>query len=251
MNRDEEWLLREKYNGEKTEGFFADCARLASHEPLAYIIGEIPFLHSTIYLDSHPLIPRAETEFWVEKMIQKINLDRNLASVKVLDLCAGSGCIGVAVLQEILDSHVDFCEIDTKHHATIQKNIVKNNIDPSRTNIFGGDLFEQVTSLYDYIFSNPPYIDPVLDRTTVSVQKFEPSLALYGGKEGTDLIFKIIEQAPRFLTHRGVLVIEHEPEQKDAIHAHTKPHGFVCETLPDQYGLDRYTYCSLAQSIVS
>lgn len=242
MSRDEEWLLSEKYNGEKTEGFFADCARLASHEPLAYIIGEIPFLHSTIYLDSHPLIPRAETEFWVEKMIKEINLDRDRASIKVLDLCAGSGCVGIATLQEIPHTHVDFCEIDMCHHATIQKNIVKNNIDPSRTNILGGDLFEQVTAEYDYIFSNPPYINPVLDRTTVSVQKFEPSLALYGGKEGTDLIFKIIEQAPRFLTEKGVLVIEHEPEQKEAIHAYAKQYGFTCVTGPDQYNIDRYTY---------
>ena len=241
MTNDEEWLLKEKYNGEKTEGFFTDCARLASHEPLAYLIGEIPFLHATISLDSHPLIPRSETEFWVEKMIQKINLDRGFASVKVLDLCAGSGCIGVAILMEVPRAHVDFCEIDTNHHATIQKNILRNNIDSSRTNILDGDLFEQITSKYDYIFSNPPYIDPVLDRTTESVQKFEPGLALYGGKEGTDLIFKIISEAPRFLTEKGVLVIEHEPEQKDAIHVHAKSHGFACVTGPDQYHVDRYT----------
>ncbi|MFZ2252846.1 MAG: HemK/PrmC family methyltransferase [Minisyncoccia bacterium] len=241
MTRDEEWLLSEKYNGEKTEGFFTDCARLVSGEPLAYVIGEVPFIHSTIYLDSHPLIPRAETEFWVEKMIKEINLDSNLASTKVLDLCAGSGCIGISILSEVPTTHVDFCEIDVRHHATIQKNIAKNNIDPSRTNILGGDLFEQVTAEYDYIFSNPPYIDPVLDRTTVSVQKFEPSLALYGGKEGTDLIFKIIEQASQFLTLNGILTIEHEPEQKDAIHAHAKQYGFACATHVDQYGVDRYT----------
>ena len=243
MTRDEEWLLKEKYGGEKTEGFFTDCARLASGEPLAYIIGSIPFLHSTIYLDSHPLIPRAETEFWVEKVIHEIksNLDRGLASVKVLDLCAGSGCIGVAVLNEIPELRVDFVEIDTNHHATIQKNIEKNNIDSSRTHILGGDLFEQVTSQYDFIFSNPPYIDPILDRTTESVQKFEPHLALYGGDKGMGLIYKIIEQVSQFLTEKGILVIEHEPEQKEAIHVHAERYGLASNTYNDQYSIDRYT----------
>ena len=241
MTRDEELLLKEKYGGEKTEGFFTDCARLASHEPLAYIIGSVPFLHSTIYRDSHPLIPRVETEFWVEKIISQIKLGQDLGSVKVLDLCAGSGCVGVATLMEVPTARVDFCEIDTSHHATIQKNIIENDINPTRTHIFEGDLFEQVSAQYDFIFSNPPYIDPVLDRTTESVQKFEPNLALYGGKEGTDLIFKIIEQAPQFLTENGVLIIEHEPEQEDVIHEHAERYGFACNTHQDQFGFDRYT----------
>ncbi len=243
MSRDEEWLLKEKYNGEKTEGFFTDCARLSTGEPLAYIIGSIPFLHSTIYLDSHPLIPRIETEFWVEKVIHEIksNLDQGLASVKVLDLCAGSGCIGVAVLNEIPESRVDFVEIDTNHHATIQKNFEKNNIDSSRTHILGGDLFEQVSAEYDYIFSNPPYIDPAIDRTSVSVQEFEPHLALYGGAKGMGLIYKIIEQASQFLTEKGTLVIEHEPEQRDSIHEHAERYGLASNTHNDQFEVNRYT----------
>lgn len=243
MNQDEEWLLWEKYNGKKTEGFFADVSRLESQEPLAYVIGSIPFLHTTIHLDSHPLIPRVETEYWVEKIIKKMqsDLDRNESSIKVLDLCAGSGCIGVAILKDVPEASVDFGEIDTRHHSTIQKNITTNEINHSRAHIFGGDLFENVTKQYDYIFSNPPYINPARDTVAESVKTFEPALALYGGNDGTECIFIIIEQAPQFLTEGGTLVIEHEPEQVDALHLHSKPYGFECTTFPDQYGVSRYT----------
>lgn len=243
MTQDELWLLKEKYNGKKTEGFFADSVRLAAGEPLAYLLGSIPFLHTIIHLDSRPLIPRTETEFWVEKIIQEMqsNLDRDKTSIKILDLCAGSGCVGVAVLKDVPFAHVDFAEIDVRHHTTIQKNISENQITPTQTQIFGGSLFEHITEKYDYILTNPPYIDPSRNRATASVQTFEPSIALYGGKEGTELIFKIIAQAPDFLTERGTLVIEHEPEQTESLHSYAKFQGFAYSTLPDQYGTLRYT----------
>ena len=72
---EEKWLLQEKYHGEKTEAFFADCKRLALGEPLGYLIGHVPFLDCTIWLDNHPLIPRPETEHWVEQVIEVINDD--------------------------------------------------------------------------------------------------------------------------------------------------------------------------------
>lgn len=242
MTRDEQWLLDEKYSGEKTEGFFADCKRLKSGEPLAYLIGSIPFLHTTIFLDSHPLIPRTETEFWVERIISEIKTSTNYQP-DILDLCAGSGCIGVAVLKELPNSHVDFVEIDTNHHATIQKNMLENSIDQTRTEIFGGNLFEEIHDTYDYILTNPPYIDPIKNSTDENVKKFEPSLALYAKESGTGIISNILEQAPKFLTQQGILVIEHDPLQSELIHTHAKPYGFACTTYLDQFGLKRYTVC--------
>jgi release factor glutamine methyltransferase len=242
MNTEEMWLLKEKYDGEKTEGFFTDCARLASGEPLAYVIGHIPFLNTTIYLDdSHPLIPRPETEYWVEKVIKKIQ-DQGLTSITVLDLCAGSGCIGVAVLKVIPQARVDFAEIDPSHHATISKNIIMNSIDPSRANIFGGNLFENSTGKYDYILSNPPYIDSNLARTDTSVIAHEPHIALFGGDDGLSLIRQIIIDAPRFLAKSGTLVLEHEQEQSDAITVAAAIVGFRVNTHKDQFGIERYTH---------
>lgn len=242
MTQDAAWLLEEKYHGEKTEGFFTDCARLATGEPLAYVIGWVPFLNTTVHLDSHPLIPRTETEYWVERAVTEMKNIEGKESLKMLDLCAGSGCIGVAVLKNIPNALVDFGEIDVQHHPTIQKNIFENAIDPSRAHIFYSDLFERIPEeKYDYILTNPPYIDPEINRADDSVKQYEPSIALYGGLYGTELILKIIETAPEFLTERGVLYIEHEPEQSEAIRTKAHSVGFGAHTHLDQFGVARYT----------
>ena len=219
MTQDESWLLKEKYNGEKTEGFFADCVRLKNGEPLAYVIGHIPFLDTKIFLAPtedetgvRPLIPRVETEYWVEKVIAEMQA-REKRDLRVLDLCAGSGCIGIAVLTAIPNARVDFGEIDARLHPLIEKNVRENSIDTSRMHIYGGNLFETITGTYDYILSNPPYIDPVLNRTEQSVHTHEPHLALYGGKDGLELILNIIEHSHLHMCALSVLYIQQEQEQ--------------------------------------
>ncbi len=236
MTRDEEWLLNEKYLGERTEEFFADCERLKNDEPLAYVIGHIPFLDTQIFLDSHPLIPRPETEFWVEDVLKTMT-----PNAKVLDLCAGSGCIGVAVLKALPDSRVDFVELNASHHPTIIRNLQENDILPFRARIFGGDLFENVTDTYDFILTNPPYIDRTLGRTDESVLRHEPHDALFADNGGLALIERIIMKASEHLTPHGILVIEHEPEQSASIRTLGMTHGFTTITKQDQYGVERYT----------
>lgn len=238
QNQDETWLLQEKYNGEKTAEFFADCKRLEAGEPLAYLIGHVQFLGTTIHLDSRPLIPRAETEFWVEKAI--VGISRGEASgVTVLDLCAGSGCIGVAVGAHVADSHITFAEIDSEHLPTIEKNCLVNDI--RNFTIRTSDLLSEIEDSFDFILSNPPYIDPALDRTETSVKNHEPHLALYGGAHGCELIERIIKEAPNHLKPKGQLWLEHEPEQTPVIDSLGAASGFTVSTLPDQYGILRYS----------
>ena len=235
-----DWLLEEKYNGEKSSGFFTDLKRLEDGEPLAYVIGFVPFLNTKIYLDSHPLIPRVETEFWVEKAIEEIAAS-GISEPKVLDLCAGSGCIGSAVAKAIPTALVDFAELQTEHHSVILKNCRMNGIEESRIRVFDGDLFEKITDQYDYILSNPPYIDPTLDRTEGSVKNFEPHVALYGGDAGMEIIERIIKAAPQHLTPNGRLYIEHEPEQSETIKILAEKHDLEAKTHQDQYGVLRYS----------
>lgn len=239
MNQESRWLLTDKYNGIESDEFRQDLVRLQDGVPLAYIIGWTPFLGTKIWLDSAPLIPRPETEYWVEKAIAEISLTPEVRprGVKVLDLCAGSGCVGVAVAKGVPNSIVHFAELVDDHHQTIRKNIRENNIDVERTKQIGGDLFEHVTEKYDFILTNPPYIDPELsNRVEQSVTLHEPLLALYGGEGGMEIIERIIAEASKHLNSGGVLYIEHEPEQEEAI----KQLAPNAEIFEDQFGVKRF-----------
>lgn len=239
LNREESWLLEEKFGGEKSEAFFTACQELKAGVPLAYLIGYIPFLNTKIYLDSQPLIPRPETEFWAEKAIAEIKKN---TTTKILDLCAGSGCIGVAIAKNEPSSHIDFIELELKHLKTIQKNCKINNIKSERYRILIGDLFSPLTSedKYDFILTNPPYINKSLNRTEQSVKDYEPSIALYGGEFGFELIEKIITFAPQYLNSNGQLWIEHEPEQIKYIYNFAQE-KFYIHFHKDQYKINRFT----------
>lgn len=247
FSNDVAWLRKEKYAGVENEAFKKDIERLENGEPLAYIIGNIPFLNTTIYLDSRPLIPRPETEYWVEQAITAIKekIRINNRPIKILDLCAGSGCLGVAVAKTVPETTVGFVELEEKHLATIKKNCDLNNINQDRVNIRSGDLchLEQAIydNKYDFILCNPPYIDQTLDRTEESVINFEPALALYGGEKGLELITSLLEQAPRHLTEKGELWLEHEPEQVEAIAALTTENGLTLLPHHDQFGIIRFS----------
>ena len=280
MNRDEKWLLEEKYQGEATPDFLADCQRLACGEPLAHIIGWVPFLNCKIYLKADAkakqsaLIPRPETEYWTEKAISEIKAS-GIKKPRVLDLCSGSGCIGVVVAKALPEAYVDFGEMHPDHLLTIATNIntnlphnAKAPVKSSRSElelddlfvlpqyrVFAADLFaptlassssdlELEFGRYDFILSNPPYIDPELDRTEPSVKDYESHLALYGGTAGLELITRIISEAPRYLEPGGVLYLEHEPEQAAAIAA-IAADTFNLVTNPDQYGVLRYSRLQL------
>lgn len=247
MKNEESWLLNEKYNGVETPEYFADIKRLQAGEPLGYLIGHVPFLDTTIYLDSHPLIPRPETEYWVEKVIKEIR-SAATASPRILDLCAGSGCIGVGVAKALPSAQVTFGEIEKTHLPTIATNLESNDIDCTRYQVFPSDLFKNLSGQFDYILSNPPYIDPVVDRAEASVKAHEPHVALYGGAHGMEIIGRIIEQAAQYLTPSGVLYIEHEPEQAAAIESLAAEHGYTATTHKDQYDVVRYSRLTLKTS---
>ncbi len=245
MNKESQWLLREKYQGVETPEFFVDRERLAAGEPLGYVIGHVPFLDCQIWLDSKPLIPRPETEFWVEKAIAAIcglvAAGGGPKAPRVLDLCAGSGAIGVAVAKAIPETHVTFAEIDPTHLPTILKNLRENVIEQHRYEALASDLFRQINGTFDAILCNPPYIDVAARTVTESVAVHEPHLALFGGEGGMEVIARIIVEARAKLAPHGALWLEHEPFQTTALAKLAHQHGFTVATYPDQYGTARYS----------
>ncbi len=239
FKREVTWLLKEKYQGKETPEFQKDLARLQNGEPLPYLIGHQPFLNCQIYLDSKPLIPRVETEYWTDFLIKSW---RGSLSPKILELCAGSGAIGIALLKNLPGSTVTFTELDPDHLTTIVKNAEVNNLGPERYQVYVSDLFSKVPKekSFDLIVANPPYIDKSLGRTEASVKEHEPALALYATEEGFALLRKIISAAPFYLKPGGELWLEHEPEHTTQIYECANL-NFSVTTHKDQYGVERFS----------
>jgi len=243
-------------------------ATRGEEEPLAYIIGDQPFLGLTIYLDSRPLIPRPETEWWTEQLLNEIDKKGELVEskmgvrlgraarsapifgsnsepkLKFLDLCSGSGAIGCAALAHFPSAQVYFGEIDSAHEATILKNIRENNLDESRAHIYIGDLFAPFPTdlAFDVIAVNPPYI-PSGRILPESVANYEPALALRAGTDGLDVIRRIATSVRCHLAEQGVLWCECDSAHADAACALFKAQGFSADIRLDQYGVPRIIVC--------
>ena len=256
MTKEERQLLDEKYGGQKTPGFEEDGKRLQAGEPLAYIIGWQPFLGLKIYLDNRPLIPRPETEWWVEKLMGEAGAifsatgcskaepepegaKKSLRRPALLDLCAGSGTIGCVALKMLSNTIVYFGEIDPAHKSTIEKNIRENGLDESRADIRIGDLFEPFKGLiFDIIAVNPPYI-PSHRALPESISRYEPAKALYAGEDGLDLIRRIAKDLPNYLAKGGQAWIECDSEHAEAAGDLFKSTGMQAKIHTDLYGRPR------------
>jgi release factor glutamine methyltransferase len=232
--REEQQLLQEKYQGTPTAEFEKDKERLDNGEPLAYVIGHIPFCNTVIYLDSKPLIPRVESEYWIEQALK----ETDEAPKKVLDIFAGSGAIGIAWANARPQDSVTFAELDETHLATIKKNIEVNNISNS-VEFIQSDVFKDIEGNFDIILANPPYIPKDRDLPK-GVINFEPLIALFAGEDGLIYIRQLIEGLSEHLKKGGVLYLEHDNTQADEI-VELFSTSFTVESRTDQYGVSRYT----------
>lgn len=213
-----------------------------------YARGYVPFFATTIYLDSKPLIPRVESEFWIEQAIKEIDAFHNFlnhtgTSLRVLDLFAGSGALGVAVLKHIPHSHVTFGELEKRHLPTIEKNIRENGIDATRAQVVETDVWSHIHGVFDVVLANPPYVSKGRNTANTSTQ-YEPTEALFAPDDGFFFIKKIIEGLPPHLSPHGVCYIEHEPFHTIRLAESALLHGLTATTYKDQYTVERFSRLS-------
>lgn len=213
------WLLEEKYHGVMSDEVRVDITRIKQGEPVAYVIGFVDFLGCKIDLSERPLIPRPETEFWVEQVIQDMSGRGNISTgIKCLDIFAGSGCIGVSVLKNVLSSTVDFVDYDINAIKQIEINCELNGISSSRWRIIKSDMFKHVDDTYDYILANPPYIaESKNDDVQESVLTHEPHKALFAGRDGLLYIRTFLNEAWKHLNKNGKIYMEFDTHEKNEI----------------------------------
>ena len=222
-----------------------------------YARGWIPFLDTKVYLDSHPLIPRTETEYWVERAIAEM-LDVRRPTFRVLDLFAGSGAIGLAVLKHVPKAHVTFAEKETRHFPTIQKSLRDNHLTPDirgdigqRATIIQTDVWTPMKDVrrpslgrFDCVLANPPYGSEERGTASAEVLVHEPREALFAAKDGFYFIEKTILGLAKHLTDDGIAYIEHEPHHLKDIETLGTQCGFSVLSRRDQYGNYRFSRLS-------
>lgn len=202
----------------------------ADGKPLQYILGNTEFFGYTFDVDESVLIPRFETELLVDKVMKYISADS-----RVLDLCCGSGAIGITVRLK-KGCTVLLSDISANAARVAKSNAKKLGADVS---VAQGDLFENIDGKFDVIISNPPYI-PSGDISALdeNVKNFEPTLALDGGDDGLHFYRHIIGEAGEHLSDDGILAFELGIGQAEAVVSLASDYD-VIDLIKDYNGIDR------------
>lgn len=198
------------------------------------------FLNCNIDVSKKVLEPRQETEFWVGKAIKES--PTRAGKIECLDLFAGSGCIGIAVLKNLKDAVVDFADISGEALEQIRINLELNKVSSQRYKIIKSDIFGSLKSKkYDIIFANPPYV--ALDRikeVQKEVLEKDPRLALFSGREGMDAIRKFLPGTAAHLSPKGKVFMEFDPGQKKEIKKIADRCGLSVSFHKDQFNKYRW-----------
>ena len=208
--------------------------------PLQYIVGNVEFYNYTFNADNRVLIPRFETELLVDKLIKRVRNKYN-KKIDILDLCSGSGCIGITLDKE-LDANVLCSDISSDALEVLGENKKLNN---SNVKYVLSDLFSNIDGVFDVIVSNPPYIsyDEEIDDI---VKNNEPSISLYASSCGLYYYEEILKNISKYLKKEYIIAFEIGYTQgEDIINLVYKYLGDVIVEVEKDYNLrDRFVFVS-------
>ncbi len=220
---------REMYASQDVVTAMEDAvARVVAGEPMAYILGEWSFYGLNFYVDKNVLIPRDDTCAVAQLAIKKgLFLDQD---PRILDLCTGSGCIGIAVASRVKDARVTLADISREALAMAKKNIARHKLS-ARVSCVQADALQKPGAFlgkFDMIVSNPPYVTgKEMQELEPSVKEYEPHLALFGGEDGLDFYRSIAENYKECLKPGGYLALEFGMGQGDAVCDILQKNGFT------------------------
>ena len=248
MNADEE------VSPEKEAEYLRLIEYRCKHYPLQYLLGVAHFMDYTFFVNENVLIPRNDTEILVETASEILDdvLHRESSmecektfhgnmEYKVLDLCCGSGCIGISLKLYHRDIALTLSDISKDALEVTMQNLECHDVEAK---VVCDNLFAGITDKLNMIVSNPPYIESkVIDTLMPEVKEYEPMLALDGGEDGLDFYNQIIEEAPKYLRDEGWLLFEIGHNQGEAVSKKMTELGFQnVQVKKDYAGLDRVVY---------
>lgn len=219
----------------------AALARVLGGEPLAYVLGQWEFYGLPLRVNKDVLIPRDDTCAVTDLAIkQSLFLD---TSPRIMDLCTGTGCIGLAIASRVKDAKVTLADVSREALAVAKKNVTELKLSARVSCVHADALAEPPSYLgkFDLIVSNPPYITGAeMEQLPHSVKDFEPHLALYGGTDGLDFYRNIARCYKQALKPGGYLCFEFGMGQGDDVCTILRTNGFtVLERVKDYNDIER------------
>ena len=220
---------RDMYASEEiVKGVEAGLQRLLDQEPMAYILGQWEFYGLPLRVSPKVLIPRDDTCAVAELAIrQALFLEKD---PRILDLCCGSGCIGLAVASRVKDAKVTLADISQDALSVAKENVALNKLS-GRVRCVAADALKPAFPFlgkFDLIVSNPPYITAdEMKKLPKSVSEYEPHLALFGGEDGLDFYRSIAKNFAPALKPGGYLAFEFGETQGDDVCRILEENGYT------------------------
>jgi release factor glutamine methyltransferase len=224
--------------GDELDRFRPLLARRGAREPVSQIVGRKGFWALDFSVNKDVLTPRPETEMLIEHSFA-LQLPE---TARVIDLCTGSGCIAATLASERRDWQVVATELSEAAATVAQANLEALELS-NRVELIRGDLFANCAGTFDLVVSNPPYIGET-ERQDLppEVRDYEPGIALFSGRDGLDLIRRLVAETTERLNENGWLLIEHGCTQGEAIRHLFQAAGLrAVTTYPDLNQHDRIT----------
>jgi len=233
-------IINEKENLDKMvqKKYEQMLKKLVQNIPLQYITNKQEFMGLTFYVDENVLIPRCDTEILVEEVIKRVNKNDEL---KILDVCTGSGAVGIALAKYIQNSKVTASDISKSALEVAKKNAIINKV---KIEFIESNLFENIYERFDIIVSNPPYIETDTISILEEQVKREPKIALDGGEDGLKFYTLIAKESKQYLNSNGMIAVEIGYNQKNKVKKIFEKEQYsksIC--IKDLGGNDRVVIC--------
>ena len=229
--------ISEQLTKEKEELYFSLIDKhIEKNVPLSHLAGFEYFYDRKFKVTKDVLSPRMETEELIYKVIEYIK-SINKINIKILDLCTGSGIIGITLRKELESKSLEVVASDISKEAL---KVAKENAIMNEAEVIQSDIFENINEKFDIIVSNPPYI-AYNDKITMedNVLNYDPHLALFAEEDGMYFYREIVENAKEYLEEDGLVFFEIGYDQREKILKLANENGFKAEVYKDINGRDR------------
>lgn len=190
--------------------------KIIKGKPLQYITNNQEFMKLNFFVNENVLIPQPDTEILVEEVISICETEYKTYNIDILDICTGSGAIGISIAKYIKNMNVTLSDISKEALGIAKRNAKSNGIEKN-VDFIQSDMFENIDKKFDIIVSNPPYIETDIIETLPKQVKEEPIIALDGGKDGLIFYRILINESQKYLKNNGYLCMEIGYNQKEEV----------------------------------